>query len=145
MKIYLAGPFFNEAQVAVIEALEQTFSKHDVFSPRSEGVLSSSTAEERRAMASVIFRSNCDNIEAADLVFAVIDDRDPGTIFEIGYAYGCLVPVVTYSNQNYGVNVMIAQCSRAHIQGLDQARKLADWLMTNPIEELDWKKAESVT
>ena len=39
LKIYLAGPFFNDKQIATIEAIENEFDKYgfDYFSPRKSG------------------------------------------------------------------------------------------------------------
>ena len=49
--IYIAGPFFNEDQVALIEAIEAvlTFNNMEFYSPRSEGVLFHMTPEEKAA------------------------------------------------------------------------------------------------
>src|SRR5580698_387148 len=103
MKIYLAAPFFNEKQVAKVERIERLFAGRgvDLYSPRSEGTLIRMTAEEKKASIPRIFKTNCEKLDWADLVFAIIDDRDQGVTWEIGYAYAAHKHIVTYSDENY--------------------------------------------
>ena len=145
MKIYLAAGWFSPKQLALVEALETVFSEHDLFSPRSEGALGGKTKEEREALAPVFFESNCKHIEDSDLVFAVVDDRDLGVVWEIGYAHGVGVPIVTFSNEGHGLNLMIAQCAERHVQGLEEAGDFADLAKTDPIYAMTGDKGESVT
>ena len=76
----------------------------DVFKPRDGaasarklnkdiGAGKDPSAETRRQ----VFLDNVNNIDDADLVVALIDDRDIGTIFEIGYACKANVPVITFT------------------------------------------------
>jgi nucleoside 2-deoxyribosyltransferase len=57
----------------------------------------------------LIFTENVKAILGARFIFAVIDDFDPGVIFEIVFAYGQGVPILTYSDvPGRGLNVMLA-------------------------------------
>jgi nucleoside 2-deoxyribosyltransferase len=133
MKIYVAGPFFNQQQLDTLTAVEAELEKHDnieLFRPRD------STASAKKLNKDIgagkdpsqetrhnVFLDNVNNIDDADLVVAIIDGRDIGTIFEIGYAYGINVPIITYTNEGFGMNLMLAESTLAHCKGLDQLGK----------------------
>ena len=121
--IYLASPFFNEEQLNFVKELEEAFDIAGIsyFSPRSEGVLIEMTPEEKEKKMTEIFESNVKHIAQANLVVAVIDDWDTGTVWEMGFAYGINIPIMTISNHDYGLNVMVRQsveCHNTHIEGL---------------------------
>ena len=117
--IYLAGPFFNEEQLNFIKALENALKDYDVFSPRSEGTLINMSQEEKEKALNKIFKSNVSNIKDCDIVVAVIDDWDTGTVWECGAAYIAGKPIFTISNKDYGLNVMVRQSVACHNKSID--------------------------
>jgi len=72
--------------------------------------------ELRRA----VFNDNWMNIDDADLVVAVIDDRDVGTVWEMGYAFAKHVPIITTTRADYGMNLMLAECIIGHTKTLEE-------------------------
>ncbi len=127
MRVYLAAPFFTPEQldlVVKLEQLVQAIPELTLYSPRADGVLTTMSQEERDKAARDIFKKNCQEIEKANLIFAVIDGRDTGVIFEMGYAFGKGIPVVTYTDQDFGLNVMLKGCANAHVKGVGEAFKL---------------------
>lgn len=87
--VYLAGPFFSLAQMWLVEEARgllldmglQVFSPvHDVGLGRAEEVV----------------QKDIDAIHACDLMLAIGDGLDAGTIYEIGYARALKKPVVVY-------------------------------------------------
>ncbi len=105
---YLAAPFFNDEQrdlATYIEGLETT--DQPIYSPRNDGyVLKPDASNEERAE---IFGSNIMAINSARFVLVVIDDFDPGVMFELGVAHARGVPVLAYSDvPERGLNVMLA-------------------------------------
>jgi nucleoside 2-deoxyribosyltransferase len=121
-RVYLAAPFFSPRQLAVVVVIENALDRlgYPYYSPRREGVLVELSPAERRAAARGIFDANVLNIKQADLVVAVIDDRDVGVAWEIGYAYGLArrPAIVTYTAAGHGVNVMLQQCADSHVHGV---------------------------
>jgi nucleoside 2-deoxyribosyltransferase len=85
-KIYLAGPFFNMSERWLINELKNILTDfgNEVFSPFHEIGLSHDSLESQ-AVSDIVIR-DLDAIREADLVFAVLNGLDAGTIFEIGYA-----------------------------------------------------------
>jgi nucleoside 2-deoxyribosyltransferase len=138
MLIYIASPFFNPEQVAAVERLESLVksSGHDFYSPRKDGVLIDMSADEKRKSAKKIFSLNIHWISVCDAVIAIIDDRDAGVIWELGFAYatrrhretikrvGIIIQpwIVTYTTKDYGLNVMIKECVDSHCRSEDQLR-----------------------
>lgn len=120
-RVYLAGPFFNPTQLALVQDIERcikSFHGLELYSPRQDGiVLQDLSPEDRKAVVRKVFQTNVDEIEKADLILAIIDGRDTGTIWEMGYAFGKGKSTITYSDEGYGVNVMLAGCTLAHVKG----------------------------
>lgn len=116
MLVYIAGPFFNDDQVKVIQRIEMLLKDKGInyFSPRSEGVLLDLNEVDRQAAKHDIYLKNVEMICECDHMIAVIDDRDIGTIWEMGYATALQIPVTTMSNKDYGLNVMLAESVKAH-------------------------------
>lgn len=112
MPCYLAGPFFNEEQVELIQFIEGLASdRQPIFSPMSDGfVLKPDASMEDR---NEIFQSNVDAIQTAGFMLVVIDDFDPGTIWEMGFAYADGLPILAYSDvPGRGLNVMLAGAAK---------------------------------
>ncbi len=127
MKVYIASPFFSPQQLGVVEKIEQELEDRsiDYFSPRKEGILRSMTPGERAHALKRVYDKNIVELEVADILLAVTDNFDPGTIFEIGYFTGVNNvgsldrPLITLSASGHGSNVMLAQSAKAHIQGAE--------------------------
>ena len=115
--IYLAGPFFNPLQVALLEKIEKICEQAHVscFSPRKFLVLPPRASWDVRRE---VFVDNLKKIEMSDLVFACLDNPeadgtprppDTGTLWEMGYAYAVGRPVVAFLEEGDRMNVMLAQ------------------------------------
>lgn len=123
MKIYLAAPFFTQPQLEIVRKLEALLkdTTHQWYSPRSEGTLINMAPEERAASKEKIFRSNVDRLDWCDTILAVVDGRDAGTTWELGYAFAKSKRILTYTEEGYGLNVMIQQSVDAHLKGIERA------------------------
>jgi nucleoside 2-deoxyribosyltransferase len=141
--VYLAGPLFNDEQIKSCETIENFCLQNKIhfFAPRlstkEEGKTLGSISKELRdtkiddiaykqtllakrdAAADAILNANKEAIDASLFMLANIDDRDPGTMFEIGYAVARGIPVVTYSFKHYGSNIMISQSVVSHVDAID--------------------------
>lgn len=94
-RVYLAGPFFHLGQIWLIEQARTLLQNAglEVFSPFHDVGLGS---------AQDVVKKDIDAIHGCDLMFAVADGLDPGTIFEIGYSRCLGKPVVIYSEVQVG-------------------------------------------
>lgn len=130
MKVYAAGPFFNERQLNTIRKVESvltSFDNIDIYRPRDGAASARKLNKDIGAgkdpdpvTRQQVFRDNIDNIDDSDLLVAVIDDRDIGTIFEMGYACKAGIPIITYTDLGYGMNLMLAESTLAHCKGQEQ-------------------------
>lgn len=94
-KVYLAGAFFDLGEVWMVEQARDSLLGVglQVFSPYHDIGLGS---------ANDVVAKDLEAIDSCDLVFALVDGLDPGTVFEIGYARARGIPVVIYSERHHG-------------------------------------------
>lgn len=90
--IYLAGPFFTMGQLWLVEEARKAFQHagYNVFSPYHDVGLGE---------ADKVVPADIQGIEDADVLFALCDGLDPGTIFEVGYAVKKGIRVVAFGEQ----------------------------------------------
>lgn len=90
--IYLAGPFFTMSQLWLVEEARTALRNagFNVFSPyHNVGI----------GDADTVVPADIQGIEDADVMFALCDGLDAGTLFEIGYAVKKGLPVVAFGEQ----------------------------------------------
>ncbi len=88
-RVYLAAPFFSLGQLWMVEQARSHLQHFglDVFSPYHEVGLG--TAEQ-------VVEADLAALRDVDLVFAIADGLDAGTLVEVGYARAQGTPVVIY-------------------------------------------------
>jgi len=92
--LYLAGPFFNYAQLLVVQEMAGLFRDAGlrVFSPYHDVGLSGGVSH-----APKIATQDLDGLRASRILIACLDGYDPGTVFEVGYARALGIPVLLYA------------------------------------------------
>lgn len=107
-QIYLAGPFFTLGQLWVVEeakaALESMGFK--VLSPYHD--VGHGSAED-------VVDKDLEYLRQCDVVFAIGDGMDPGTIFEVGYARALDKPVIFYAENEPGEDRKMIEGSHCRI------------------------------
>lgn len=86
-RVYLAGPFFTTAQQWFVDEVRSSFQDlgFAVFSP---------IHEVGEGPPNEVGPADIFALEESQLVFAIVDGLDAGTLFEIGYARSRNIPVV---------------------------------------------------
>jgi nucleoside 2-deoxyribosyltransferase len=149
---YLAGGWFTEKQAKVYDdvclALETNNLYDSFFIPKYLGVnLMHHKLEDEDARikaATRVFAIDTGmmmySIMRGGFTLAIIDDMDPGMLWELGALWGLTHgthPIVTYTSKDYGLNVMIRMSVKAHIKGLvDLNDFLRNLEQGTPLEEL---------
>lgn len=116
-RAYIAGPFFNETEVANVERVEEVLSKrgYEYFSPMRHTVdEKEGTVEWARAL----FELDRTNLEQSDVVVLLYygNYSDTGTAWECGYAYAKGIPVVlAHVNEGADSNLMLHISSATNI------------------------------
>jgi nucleoside 2-deoxyribosyltransferase len=124
---YLAAPFFKPHEVAVVEKLEREIEGvgFGLLSPRRSGVLLDMSPKHRKESARKIFAQNVADIVACDFMLAVIDDRDTGTTWEMGFCYGLGDrSILTYTEHDYAINIMLKGCVSGHARGVEELKSM---------------------
>ena len=96
-KIYLAGPFFSMSQRWLINEIREILLDFGniVFSPLHDiGFAEKSNLQE---VSKEIASQDLNALQHSDVVLAIVDDKDPGTLFEIGFAKANGKKVIVYS------------------------------------------------
>ena len=106
--VYIAGPFFNQYETGIINRIKYILDtyRYEYFSPKDELMFKPgvTTPED-------ILRANVNGLMAADLLIVVTDGKDPGTMFEAGWAFAKGVPIIYIwltGTKEQKFNVMLA-------------------------------------
>ncbi len=85
-KVYLAGPFFCAARRWIVDEARRYLLDFgmDVFSP---------VHDVGRGPAAIVAPKDLEALRKCDIVFALLDGMDPGTVFEAGYATAIGKPI----------------------------------------------------
>ncbi|MCJ8326761.1 MAG: PfkB family carbohydrate kinase [Campylobacterales bacterium] len=107
--IYLAGPFFTMADRWIIEEAKFQLEKFgaNVFSPLHDVGYGTSA---------FVAKEDLKGVDKADILYAVLNDYDPGTIFEIGYAISRKIPVVIFIENKTQINMTMFEGSDCIIE-----------------------------
>jgi len=119
MKAYIAGPFFNDSQKSVIDEIQRICDIHNIetYNPKEVSVYKPGKGID----TAKLFSSNVEAINSCDILIAVTDGKDPGTLFESGYAYCHRIPIVYVWLDNRGMkfNIMLKESSLLVCKSLD--------------------------
>jgi len=153
MNTYIAAPFFNDMQKAVVDQIKGMCESYElkVYSPKDECLFVPGETDPRR-----IFLDNLKTIKNSDFLIAVTDVKDVGTLFECGYAYAIGTPIV-YVWLNHGegdkFNLMLNESGVVVCKSLydltSVLAKVSAWCGANPSfqrhkQKVMWKYIHSL-
>lgn len=140
-KVYFASPWFNATQAEREDRVKNKLRElgFDVWSPKDNNSLSPITDP---AIREKIFAANISGMEDCEMIFAITDEKDMGTIWECGFVYGMRNeqriiwgkgkrdksgPIIVYYCETLGAgmfNLMLAQSGDIVITSFDDLNKL---------------------
>lgn len=96
-KVYLAGPFFTLGELWVVDQIRRSLLEMglDVFSPYHDVGMGD---------AADVVPKDIEGIRECDLLLAIMDGTDSGTVFEVGYAHRDGKPVIVYAENETAEN-----------------------------------------
>lgn len=71
-----------------------------------------------------------------DCMIAVIDDRHPVVSWMMGQAYGRNIPTITYTNFDFGINIMLLCSIVSHCKGKEELKDLLQKIKREGIDSL---------
>lgn len=140
--VYIAGPFFNPAQIAVIEDIKKTLDLVNVryFSPKDECLYQPGVTTPAQVLA-----ENIHALKDTDLLLCVTDGKDPGTMFEAGWCYANTIPIIYIwldGQPGQKFNLVLA-ASGSVVRSMRQlSQALADVLTTGEFVLKNWDEQE---
>lgn len=114
-RAYVAAPIFSPEQLKAVEDVVTVLHEagFDSYSPARDGVmLKPDDPPEKR---DEVYYSNKAAVTRADLLVCILDDRDTGTIWELGCATGAGVPIIAVTLVKDKMNVMLERGVLAHV------------------------------
>jgi Nucleoside 2-deoxyribosyltransferase/pfkB family carbohydrate kinase len=107
-RVYIAAPFFNLAELWMVEEIRKRLLDMGVavFSPLHD---------VGRGSASEVARRDLEGLDACDAVLAVLNGGDAGTIFEIGYAIAHSKPVIALAQNVRPEDLKMPEGTGCHI------------------------------
>jgi len=139
--IYLASPFFNPQQDQVVEDLKRSMGRFSLeyYSPKDQFRVNFKTDPPEKLEQ--CFQANIKAIREADLILAVIDDFDPGTVWEMGYAFANKKPILAFSAvPGRGLNLMLSQSCVGFCNGVAELEVILDrYKKLRRIDSVSWK------
>jgi len=90
ISVYLAAPWFTPRQKEIMTKVRNVLlevENIEIYAPFYDGVVLNKDNDSPEVRQQV-YDANIDSIVGKDLVCAIIDDFDPGTLFEMGFSAG---------------------------------------------------------
>lgn len=137
-KVYLAGPWFNEEQKKIIDAVEFILMRSfSVYSPRREVNLVPGKKYSVKDRQKVV-DANLKAISRCDFVVCITDYKDVGTLFEAGVGYEKHKPIVyvavTLGDKPF--NLMLANTGSAVAKSIDELTEICKFIKDNGLKKL---------
>lgn len=119
MRIYIAGPLFNEREQAHNHAIRELVEAegHTAFLPQEDGKLAIDEIAKGQDAAEVrkcIFKLDTEEVRRCDAILCLLDGRvpDEGMCFELGMAYALGKRCFGYRTDSrtldpHGINLML--------------------------------------
>lgn len=106
MMLFLSGPFFCDEEVERIGRVKSSLESlgFEVYSTSHRNRPIDLGSRPRKAAR---FKLLCEEIGKSDGVFAILDGRDAGTVWEMGYAFALGKPVVAFAEGEPFFSLMI--------------------------------------
>lgn len=122
-RVYLAGGWFDPEQEERLSFVEKTLREKaglDVFSPREHQFEELEMGS--REWAKQVYLNDVKNIIDADVVFAIYDKTDSGTMWEIGYAIAIGKPVYIFKETDEFMNLMISESVHGFVYSREELK-----------------------
>lgn len=126
--IYLAGPFFNDAQKAKMDKVKAMLEAigYVVADPRDLGpvIVDAPVSEKTPNFFRNIFMGNIEGMDRSIFCLACLDEKDVGTAFELGYFYNSDKAILSFAFAGGKTNVMLGQAVDFHSNTFEELEQV---------------------
>lgn len=154
LNVYLASGWFNQDQMESMNIVRGMLivMGFNVYAPYYDGIVLSKENDSLELRKNV-FTENVSKVLSSDLVVAIIDDFEPGTMVEVGvricadFSLNRKKSIIAYSNvPGRGLNVMLQQACYGFANGVEQLREQLSRFSfgLDPCDFLAFKKGDVV-
>lgn len=124
---YIAAPFFNPDQIVRVELVKAILDSKGLtyFSPKDDcKVTDINNPSERKR----VFKEDHEAITSSKRMIAITDGKDPGTIWEAGYAFANNIPVIyiAFTLGNAPFNLMLSESGVAACKTVEELKQAID-------------------
>ena len=138
MKVYIAGPLFNESERKANIFLRDLLLGwgYETHLPQEEAGIGFALIKnelDREVVREKIFENDVAGVKNCDIFLCVLDGRvpDEGACVELGMAYALGKPCVGYKTDQrtmdkYGENIMVEQCLLGVAKDILELKNLLD-------------------
>jgi nucleoside 2-deoxyribosyltransferase len=114
-RVYIASPIFtpeDRGKVGEVAGMLEQLS-YITYCPHRDGIMLDKDAPS--SAREEVFQSNVRAIRRADVMLAILDVKDTGTIWELGFAMGANIPIVALTLSSARMNVMLERGVLCHL------------------------------
>ncbi len=133
MKVYIAGPLFNDGEKRFNERVDAVIREcgHETYLPQRDGGIIAEMPDTVNGMSkyAYVFNADLEHLKACDLFLFVMDGRvpDEGASFAMGYAYAHGKRCAAYktdarSASNGEDNLMLRQSAETILRNEEELR-----------------------
>jgi len=127
MRVYIAGPFFNDKQIEIVEKVKEILEENfiEYHSPKDHSLYKPGGSITPKQC----FESNIEEIKECDFIIAITDGLDAGTLFECGAAY-ILNKEICYlwvDNHSKKFNLMLSESASALCYSYEDLDNAIEW------------------
>ena len=125
-QVYIASPFFNEEQIERLNRVREVvenFGYFKIWDVYHNGII---IDEKNKFLREEAFKENLRQIRKSDILIAITDDKDMGTIFELGYGYNYCEIIIGYAETlgEKKFNLMLAQSCSAIAKNIQDLKEI---------------------
>ena len=136
--VYLASPFFNDEQTELRDRVKRVLEEKEfeVYSPGEENLYQPGDDPLK------IFNENIVQIEDSQLVVAITNGKDVGTIWECGFAFAKGVDIIyVWFDKPEGAkfNLMLALSGYGVANDEEELKELLDSWKNNDYKDREYK------
>jgi len=133
MKIYIAGPLFNESELRLNREINEVLIScgHETYLPQEDGGCFATMPDmvDGKSKDRFLFEQDVKHLEWCDTILFIFDGRvpDEGACFELGYAYATKKTCMGYKTDSRGFiggepNLMLKMSVEKIVHNLDELK-----------------------